>query len=270
MTEFLVRPPDPARYALSIITVSFQNRSGLESTVSSVLSQEAPSAAWELIVVDGGSDDGTVDFLASLDMPNISWSSQLDRGVYHAMNIGIARASGTHLLFLNSGDTLFDRASLATILANLNSNPAWMVAQAVHGNPGGAPYVIGNVPHSWIRHALGVQPHCHQASVFSADLTRALGGYSEAYGFVGDFDFIFRAGLVSRPLELSKVVAHYEGGGRSSIGGDEIPMRLHSVRTDRMQLGPLANVLDLTWTRWQQFRRRTHRIRLSLRPVKHL
>jgi len=85
----------------SIVTVTCNNLNGLKRTATSVRGQTSRDYEW--IVVDGGSDDGTVEYLAGTDA---RWISEPDRGIYDAMNKGIDRASGNCLLFLNAGDEL--------------------------------------------------------------------------------------------------------------------------------------------------------------------
>ncbi|WP_166784271.1 glycosyltransferase [Cryobacterium gelidum] len=248
---------------VSIITIAYENRDGLKSTVESVLAQDARRSDWELVIVDGGSMDGSFEYLHSIDH-FANWSSQPDRGVYHAMNIGLGRASGDYHIFLNAGDIFFDTESLSTVINALVTNPTWLVGGAMHMNPGGAPFVVANRPHRWERHALGFQPHCHQACVFRADLSSVLGGYSEEFGFAGDFDFILRAGLVESPLEVGEIIARYEGGGKSATGGDETPQLLHRIRVERMQLGRIASAIDMIVVRRQQLRQRAVSVKRRL------
>lgn len=90
---------------ISIITINFNNLKGLKKTVSSVVDQTWKK--FEYIVIDGGSNDGSVEYLEGTI--NIIWISEPDKGVYHAMNKGIKKASGEYLLFLNSGDHFYDK-----------------------------------------------------------------------------------------------------------------------------------------------------------------
>lgn len=248
---------------VSIITIAYENLAGLKATVQSVLEQTASGDDWELVIVDGGSKDGSVEYLGSITGV-ANWSSRPDRGVYDAMNIGLARARGDFHMFLNAGDTFYNGASLSTVLDALRTSPTWLIGGALHMNPGGEPYVVANRPHRWRRHALGFQPHCHQACVFSSGLASALGGYSEKFGFAGDFDFILRAGLVSAPLEVAEVIVRYEGGGRSATGVAEIPELLHRIRVERMQLGKVASAMDAVAVRRQQARQYALRLRRNL------
>jgi glycosyltransferase involved in cell wall biosynthesis len=91
---------------LSIITINFNNLEGLKRTIESVINQTWQE--FEYIVIDGGSTDGSAAHLES-QRENIDyWVSEPDKGIYNAMNKGIARATGEYLLFLNSGDELYD------------------------------------------------------------------------------------------------------------------------------------------------------------------
>lgn len=99
---------------LSIITVCYNNLLGLQRTFASLRKQTATSFEW--IVIDGGSNDGSREFIQR-HMDDIAyWVSEPDRGIYHAMNKGIAAARGNYLQFLNAGDTLADSDVVARFL----------------------------------------------------------------------------------------------------------------------------------------------------------
>ena len=92
----------------SIITINFNNLEGLKKTFDSVWSQTWKE--FEYIVIDGGSNDGSVEYLEG--NTNIKWISEPDKGVYHAMNKGIHKAKGEYLIFLNSGDHFYNKQAL--------------------------------------------------------------------------------------------------------------------------------------------------------------
>ena len=75
--------------------------------IESVRSQNYPH--WEHIVIDGGSTDGTVEVLK--EFPHLQWISEKDEGHYHAMNKGVARATGDVVNILNADDC-FHRSTL--------------------------------------------------------------------------------------------------------------------------------------------------------------
>jgi glycosyltransferase involved in cell wall biosynthesis len=89
---------------VSIIVVLFHAGSDLPALLHSVLQLKNEST--ELIIVDGGSDDGTRELLQKHDSVIDYWVSEPDGGIYDAMNKGIAAAEGTFVLHLNAGDRL--------------------------------------------------------------------------------------------------------------------------------------------------------------------
>ena len=76
---------------VTIITIAYNNLNGLKRTIPSVLSQTYTD--YEYIVIDGGSSDGSKEFLQQ--HPRIDyWVSEPDKGIYNAMNKGIRRPMG--------------------------------------------------------------------------------------------------------------------------------------------------------------------------------
>lgn len=91
---------------LSIITVNYNNLEGLKKTIKSVRNQTFK--AFEFLVIDGNSDDGSADYIKENEVYFDYWISEPDKGVYQAMNKGIEKATGEYLLFLNSGDHFYN------------------------------------------------------------------------------------------------------------------------------------------------------------------
>ena len=100
---------------LSIITINYNNRDGLSKTIESVCSQSFKDFEW--IVIDGGSTDGSLELIKRNAISFSYWVSEPDSGVYNAMNKGIKQSKGDWLLFLNSGDVLFDSSVLEDVFA---------------------------------------------------------------------------------------------------------------------------------------------------------
>jgi len=99
------RGPAPADHLLvSIVTVVYQGRRHLQAAIDSVASQD--HRAIEYIVIDGGSNDGTLEILQQNDRHISCWRSEPDRGIYDAMNKGIALARGRLIKLLNADDVL--------------------------------------------------------------------------------------------------------------------------------------------------------------------
>lgn len=97
----------------SVITVTYNNLQGLLKTSESILEQTFGEFEW--IIVDGGSADGTVQFLTSFDRLKINWVSEKDGGIYAATNKGIKLSRGEYCIFMNAGDRFLDASVLLNV-----------------------------------------------------------------------------------------------------------------------------------------------------------
>jgi putative colanic acid biosynthesis glycosyltransferase len=170
---------------LSIVTVNFKNLEGLVSTYQSILNQ-SNQFAFEWIVIDGGSDDGTKEFISNLSATfPINFISEKDSGIYNAMNKGIALSKNEFILFLNSGDTFYDHSSIDQVIANINGN------RDIDLLLFGFKYVNKlHMPRPlWWRY--WSMPTSHQAMIYSRDLLHA-NPYKEVYSRGGDFEHFLR------------------------------------------------------------------------------
>jgi len=95
---------------ISILTASYNSVEGLKKTVASVETQTFRD--FEHVVIDGGSTDGSAEFLSEQG-DNVNWISEPDEGIADAMNKGIRLARGDWILVLQAEDTFVDQHSLA-------------------------------------------------------------------------------------------------------------------------------------------------------------
>ena len=91
---------------LSVITINYNNYSGLQKTIESVINQT--NKKFEYLIIDGGSYDESIAIIESHSNKINYWISEIDNGIYDAMNKGILNSNGDYVLFLNSGDTFYN------------------------------------------------------------------------------------------------------------------------------------------------------------------
>jgi glycosyltransferase involved in cell wall biosynthesis len=230
---------------LSIVTINRNNGFGLERTLRSVAGQTALDRI-HMIIVDGGSSDGSPDVIAEYtELLGATVIAETDRGIYDAMNKGLALALGRFTLFLNSGDHLIDTKvveDFATHVEHRGNSPSVVMGQIQRGSQTRhAP----DKPYSFSRHLLGLSMHRHPASFVPTDLARALGGYSEDYEFSGDYDFMLRAAFAVGIDEWPRVCTVFDDVGVSSRNEDRIPALLARIRRERLQpTGWMGTVLS--------------------------
>ena len=111
----------------SIITVTWNAASVIAPTMLSV--QRQTSSDYEMLIIDGASTDDTLDIVYKASIASLRVFSEPDKGLYDAMNKGIARARGRYLIFLNAGDALADETVLARLALLTEGNPGVIYGQ---------------------------------------------------------------------------------------------------------------------------------------------
>jgi glycosyltransferase involved in cell wall biosynthesis len=184
---------------VSVITVCLNSSKDIEKTITSVINQTYPNL--EYVIVDGGSDDGTLEIIKKYGSSISQWISEPDEGIYDAMNKGINLSSGDWLIFINSGDSFSDADVLEKIINILNEE------KNTSGNTG---LIYGNAlvvnEELGIEYKLGKkikgirdfyfsfdkQPVCHQAVLFYRSLFKEIGPYDRSYILLGDYEWFIR------------------------------------------------------------------------------
>lgn len=189
---------------LSIITINFNNLAGLKKTADSVISQTWKEFEW--IIIDGGSTDGSKEFIVSLNddlnrngwNPITYWCSEPDKGIYNAMNKGIAKANGEYLNFMNSGDCFYENRTLDEFMkkANLSADIIYGDWVFVHSDYES----ICKYNENFDIYNLYMRNICHQA-MFIKSVHLHNEGFNEKYKIVADYAKWMSFALQGRTFE---------------------------------------------------------------------
>lgn len=107
---------------LSIVSINYNNASGLKDTLESICKSTLPRNLVEFIVIDGASSDESVALIEEYKDYIDYWVSEPDQGIFHAMNKGMAQASGEYINFMNSGDAFCDGILVHDFILNLKED----------------------------------------------------------------------------------------------------------------------------------------------------
>lgn len=193
---------------LSIITICYNNRQGLEKTLRSVCSQLTPDV--EYIVIDGGSTDGSVELIKQYEKHITHWVSEPDKGIYNAMNKGIAIAQGEYINFMNSGDCFVDSDVLARVLPRLQGKDFY-VGDEMHNKQ------LVKAPDQVLFTRIAHHPLSHQSTFIRTELLKKR-PYNENYKIASDWEQMFYE-LIVRDASyehLPFTVANFDMTGISS------------------------------------------------------
>ena len=112
-------------YSFTVVTVCYNNAETIRQTIESVLAQTWKKT--EYWVIDGGSNDGTIEILQEFG-DRVNWISEPDKGLYYAMNKGWEKASNEYVGFLNADDFFQHERVVAELVATVKKNPdTWVV-----------------------------------------------------------------------------------------------------------------------------------------------
>lgn len=242
---------------ISVVTAVFNNRETIADALDSVLAQR--DADVEIIVIDGGSTDGTLDILNRYSGRISHLVSEPDSGIYDALNKGIRLASGDVVGFLHSDDTYSGDRVLALVAAAFAGGNA----DGVYGD---LEYVAKSDPGHVIRYwragnysrrrlRWGWMPP-HPTFFVRREAYRQLGEFDTTFRIAADYDMILR--FFQRGLSVAyipEVLVRMRMGGASnrSLGNILRKSRedLQAIRSNRV--GGLSTLICKNFSKLGQF-----------------
>ncbi len=237
---------------ISVITVNLNNVDGLKKTMKSVFEQTWQE--FEYIVIDGESTDGSKILIENNNDKINFWVSEKDSGIYNAMNKGIKAATGKYLLFLNSGDWLFESTVFDKVTKKLFG------CDVLYGNmikvfPDGKQHLDKGVNGDEITFKTFAEGTInHSSSLIKRDLFIKFGNYDENLKIVSDWKFfLITLGLNNADVKyLDYAFSYFDMTGisntniklrnreRLQVLREDIPFPIYS---DYLKLKHLENTL---------------------------
>jgi len=200
---------------LSIITINRNNSEGLRKTIESVVSQTFTD--FEYIIIDGASTDYSVDIIKEYADRITYWVSEPDNGIYNAMNKGILKAKGEYLLFLNSGDWLYDNCVVQDFIrSKLNED---IISGNIIFFKQETEILNKSIEKDNLTYAFFYDNSIFHPSTFiKRVLFSVYGMYNENFKIVSDWEFFFKALIVNNCSysRIDRVISYYDLTGISS------------------------------------------------------
>jgi len=198
----------------SIITVVYNAKDDLAKTVQSIQSQNLN--LFEHIIVDGGSTDGTLEYIQSLNHKNIDYISEKDKGIYDAMNKGIDLSTGEYLLFLNAADTFASDKTLEIVFDRIIENKTDIIYGGSNVYTENGKFLTSLKPLSFSKKNLNkyaTRTACHQSIFVHKSIVKH---YSDKYRLKGELNWYYELLESSKEISIVKLdnmICNYYLGG---------------------------------------------------------
>ena len=199
---------------ISIITVVYNSEKYIRRTIESIVGQDYP--AIEYIIIDGKSKDTTMQIVNEYRDRIAVVVSEPDKGLYDAMNKGLRLATGSYVLYINSGDALSSPTLLSDIFNNVPADSDVIYGDTQITDEDGN--ILHNRRHrppeqlTWRDYKRGMLV-CHQSFIAKRTLCDE---YDTIYRYAADFDWCLNILLKSRVVtNYGKDISLFMDGGQT-------------------------------------------------------
>lgn len=206
---------------ISIVTPSFNQGHFLEETILSILNQGYKNL--ELIIIDGGSTDESVEIIKKYQSHIQYWVSEPDNGQSHAINKGFERCTGDVIAWLNSDD-LYTENALGRVGTFFEKNPGidFIHGSAIVFGPETKTLIQGMTYQDKAVYLAGM-PSPQPSFFFRKEMLTKVGQLDEALHYGMDYDFFLRMALVGLPYYMTgDPIARYRIHGSSKSNTSKI------------------------------------------------
>lgn len=224
---------------ITVVVAVLNGAATIDRCIGSVARQTY--AGKDLIVIDGGSSDGTIDILKANTEKITYWESEKDNGIYNAWNKALEHAKGEWVIFLGADDFLWDEAILEKLvpsLINAQDNMKVVYCQSILvDNEKNELARLGGPWHKIKRrfpYAMGIP---HSATFYRRSVFDKYGKFDESFRIAGDFEFLLRVFRFTEPLFISDLVTTgMQHGGVSSNAANSL-LVLREMRIAQKRYG---------------------------------
>lgn len=234
----------------SIVTVVRNDLQGLKKSRESL--DEQLYKNWVHIIIDGGSTDGTTEFIKSLPKTNTISVSEPDTGIYNAMNKAWKLSERDNFVYyLNARDKFASEKSLKYADMALSTFPLarWGCTTHEEINQNGEGWVCKLVsPPSVANQLYAFGYRSHQGVVMKASFIEYLGGFNEDYQIAADWDLIVRALISEEPVQWAYPIGIFELGGESSVRILKAHQELKKLRKIYLTFSWSDHIFDDIWS----------------------
>jgi glycosyltransferase involved in cell wall biosynthesis len=237
---------------ISIIIASFNASDTIEKCLESIVSQKTNEC--ELLIIDGGSTDHTINIVKSFSHLVDYFISESDSGVYDAWNKGIKASNGVWIMFIGADDILLPNA-ITTYLNILKHNNATKDVDYICANNeyvdknGKFLTILGEEPFWFKMRKMNVVAHV--ASLHNKNrLFNKIGLYDLNFKICADYELLIRKGDKLKTLYVPRLIARMAVGGVSF--STKAIIELYNIRSKHHSVSPLFNVL-LFLINWSSF-----------------
>ncbi len=203
--------PNSNNILISIISASFNCVNTIEDSIKSILPHLSENI--EFIIIDGKSNDGTVEIIRKYESFISYWVSENDRGIYDAWNKGIVKAKGKYLCFVGLDDSLCENYSTEylNVINQYNDLDFISSKMIIKKNKS---IEFGE---KWEWNSFRKQMNIvHPGSLHNAKLFQKYGVYDTKYSIAGDYEFLLRIGKNLNAHFINKPTINFSLNGISN------------------------------------------------------
>ena len=225
---------------VSIIISTLNDLVGLKSTINSLTLNNYP--AKEIIVIDGGSSDLTVEYLKANATQVSVFISEPDSGIYDAWNKGLRVASGKYVAFLGSGDSYSEYGLISLAKCAMDNPKADFISARIEILRSNV--IIRTLGEPWVWQKFRRYMNAsHAGSLHSRRLFDLHGEFDTSYRIAGDYELLLRArdGLIAAYVDVTAVRMIADG---ASYSGYQVFNETERAKLQNQAVAPFIARID--------------------------